>query len=612
MTSTTTPSVIDYTSRDYAAFREALLTHAQVVAPEWRGAAVGDPNDPGVALVELFAYEGDILSYYADRIANETFLSTATQRSSVLEHAHLLGYQPRSATAASVGLEFTVTTGSSEVTIPAGFQVSTTPDDGFDPLVFETITDFTVPANTTNGVFTITAHEGLTVEDEVLGTSCGDLDASFTLAQTPVIVDSVVIRVVERPGDPGQVWFPVNNLLNVGAADNAYSYTLGEADSLTIHFGDGINGRVPPRGAVIHARYRVGGGADGNVQDGTVNQIVDPSDIYLPPSGSQEPPTLEVTNPDAATGGTDSESLDSIRSNVPRSVRASDRAVSLADYEALALTVPQVQVAKAKAVGQVYTNITIFVAPPGGGQPSQTMLAAVVDYFDSRKMVGVSVVAATPQYVGIDVELEVIVDDRYNQALVRQIVTNAMNELFSFDAVSFGGRVPLADIYTTAQAVEGVRNVVVSKLAKAGGTGASDIVLRDNELPTAGTFVLRATGGVVNSGAATSTGGSGTPTASGAPTIALLRCDPNSTHVELTWTAGADTTAWDIVVAYLNASNVVVQQVVAGPYSTPAAVIDLPLIGAGRATSVSFSTRAYNGTIGPVVSPVTTTPYICD
>lgn len=611
MPNTTTPVAISYTSRDYAAFRESMLAHAQTVAPEWRGAAVGDPNDLGVALVELFAYEGDVLSYYADRIANEAFLSTATQRSSVLEHAHLLGYKPRSATAATVEVEFTVTTGANEVTLPAGFQVSTTPDDGFDPLVYELQTDLTIPANTTDGTFTVTAQEGLTVEDEVLGTSCGDLDATFTLAQTPVVVDSVVIRVVERPDDPGQVWFPVNNLLNVGASDNAYSYRLGEADSLTIQFGDGINGRVPPRGAVIHARYRVGGGADGNVQDGTIDQIVDPNDIYMPP-GTQEPPILAVTNPEAASGGTDSESLDSIRENVPRSVRASDRAVSLADYEALALTVPQVQIAKAKAVGQVYTNITIFIAPPGGAQPSQTMLAAVVDYFDSRKMVGVSVVAATPQYVGIDVELEVIVDDRYNQALVRQLVTNAMNELFSFDAVNFGGRVPLADIYSTAQAVEGVRNVVVSKLARSGGTGASDIVLRDNELPTAGAFVLRATGGIVNSGAATSTGGSGTPTASGAPTIDLLRCDPNSTHVELSWTVGADTTAWDIVVAYLNSSNVVVQTVVAGPYSTPSAVIDLPLIGAGRATSVSFSTRAYNGTVGPVVSPVTTTTYLCD
>lgn len=608
MTTTGLPT-IDYTSRDYASFRASMLAYASAIAPEWKGASTGDPNDLGVVLIEAFAYEGDVLSYYLDRLANESFLSTATQRSSVLSHAALLSYTPRSATAASAEVEFTVTAPSG-VTLPAGFQVSTTPDDGFEPLIFELQNDLVFPAAPGAQVLTATVVEGETVTDEILGTSCGDLDATFTLSQTPVIADSVIIRVVERPDDPGQVWFPVNNLLDVAATDNAFSYFLGDNDSYTIRFGDDVSGRVPPRGAVIHARYRVGGGADGNVDAGTITDIIDPSDILLPSGGTI--PVIDVTNPTDAAGGTDSESLESIRANVPKSLRTARRAVSLTDFEALALNVPGVQLAKAKAVGQVYTNITLFIAPPGGATPTNAQLNAVVDFFADKKMGGVTVVAATPQYVGIDTEIEIIVDPRYNQALTRAIALTAVQDVFDFDSVSFGGRVALADIYTAAQRIEGVSNVVISKLARAGEIGATDIVLRDNELPMKGDLVLRATGGVVNSGAATLGSGTGSPSAATAVTLDLLRCDPNSTHIELHWTAGANTTTWDISVAYLNASDVVVQQLTTGPYTVAEAAIDLPLIGAGRATKVSFTVRAYNGNIGPTPSAPVVNTYICD
>lgn len=602
--------VIDYTSRDFSSLRTSMLAYAAVAAPEWKGAqGGGDSNDLGVVLIEALAYQGDILSYYQDRMANESFLATATQRSSVLSHARLLGYVPRSATAATVGVVFTVTAPDG-VTLPEGFQVSTTPDEGYEPLVFELQADLVVPASALPQTMPTTVTEGTTIEDEIVGTSCADLDATFTLSQTPVIADSVVIRVVERPADPGQVWFPVNNLLDAAASDNAYSYELGGDDSYTIHFGDNVSGRVPPRGAVIHARYRIGGGTDGNVGAGTIIEIVNPADIVLP-AGSTNLPVIAVTNPTAAAGGTDSESLESIRRNVPRALRANQRGVSLADYEALALTVPAIQIAKAKAVGQVYTNITIFIAPPGGAMPSQAMLNAVVDYFATRKMAGATVVAATPQYVAIDLGMEIIVDERYSQTMVQQRVQAAMNNLLAFEKVSFGGRFSLADVYTTAQAVEGVRNVIISTLARTGGSGTTDIVLHDNELPAVGTLTLKATGGVVNSGAATSTGGGVTPSASTAPVLDLLRCDPNSSHIEVHWAAGANTTSWDIVVAYLNAANIVITSTIAGPYSVANANIDLPLTGDSRITQISFTTRAYNGNVGPVLSPATTTAYAC-
>ena len=96
------PSV-DYTSRDYAALRQELITRVQDRVPAWTG---NDPADFGLALVESFAYMGDLVNYYIDRIANESYLLTATQRQSVLNLAASYGYYPKGYSSATTSITF--------------------------------------------------------------------------------------------------------------------------------------------------------------------------------------------------------------------------------------------------------------------------------------------------------------------------------------------------------------------------------------------------------------------------------------------------------------------------------------------------------------------------
>lgn len=614
-----TDTPIDYTSRDFAAMRASMLRHGRTLVPEWQGAVTGDPNDFGVLLVEMFAYQGDILSYYQDRVANESFLATATQRGSVLRHARHLGYTPRSATAAVVTLDITVTT-SRKVIVPAFFQVATQPGAGEEAIVFETIRDLEFPASSTPTTLQVEAVEGRLIEDEVLGTSAGEIDSSYVLSQRPVISDSVRIRVVERPDHPGLVWTMVDNLLDVPRKSRAYSYTLGDDDEFSIQFGDNVNGRSPRAGAVIHARYRVGGGLDGNVVAGSLTEIVDPTDVVylnaagmpvLPDEGDQ-PPLITVTNPAAAEGGADAESIESIRVNTPRAVRTQERAVSLVDYEELILVSSTVRVAKARAVGQVWSNITLYVAPPGGGMPGPDLLGAVVDYFGPRKMAGVSVVAATPTYVPVDIDMQVEVHRRYNQADTRQAVRRAVRKLLSFESVNFGQRFLMADLYAAAREVEGVTNVVVSKLARSEGTGVQDINVKAHELLKPGLVKVKAVGGVVNTAAPYISEDTPAPSSVPTPGISLIRCDPNSTHVELDWTPVPNATAYDVQVSFVKAGGVVVQTTVYGPFEEARAELDLPFIGADRAADLSFRVRAYIGAAGPYAGSPATTAYTCE
>jgi hypothetical protein len=97
------PSV-DYTSRDYAALRAELILRLKDRVPNWTGE---DPSDFGVALVESFAYMGDLVNYYIDRIANESYILTATQRQSLLNLASMYGYYPKGYVGASCTATFT-------------------------------------------------------------------------------------------------------------------------------------------------------------------------------------------------------------------------------------------------------------------------------------------------------------------------------------------------------------------------------------------------------------------------------------------------------------------------------------------------------------------------
>jgi predicted phage baseplate assembly protein len=100
-----------------------------------------EPDDPTVALLDAAACVADVLSFYQERIANEGFLRTATERRSVLELARAIGYELKPGVAASVHLAFSVedAPGAPGVcTLAAGSAVQGVPPQGQLPQVFET------------------------------------------------------------------------------------------------------------------------------------------------------------------------------------------------------------------------------------------------------------------------------------------------------------------------------------------------------------------------------------------------------------------------------------------------------------------------------------------
>ncbi len=106
-------------------------------------------DDPAIALLDAWATVGDVLTFYQERIANEGFLRTATERRSVLELARTIGYELKPGVAASVYLAFTVENapGAPGVSVvPMSTKIQSIPGQGQLPQTFETANEITARA----------------------------------------------------------------------------------------------------------------------------------------------------------------------------------------------------------------------------------------------------------------------------------------------------------------------------------------------------------------------------------------------------------------------------------------------------------------------------------
>ena len=134
------PVAIGYLNKDFDSFRRLMLSHMAARYPQWEER---NPVDLGVAIVEILAYAGDMLSYYQDALGAEAYLGTARRRVSVRRHARLVDYTLHEGSNARTWLQMLVAPqgrnadgaesagsggsgeGSAAVELPAGTQVLT-------------------------------------------------------------------------------------------------------------------------------------------------------------------------------------------------------------------------------------------------------------------------------------------------------------------------------------------------------------------------------------------------------------------------------------------------------------------------------------------------------
>lgn len=304
------------------------------------------------------------------------------------------------------------------------------------------------------------ASHGETIRSEIVG----DGDAAQAFQRFPLRKGPTTYVPAAIPGGiagslqlfvNGARWTEVPTLFGAGPVDRIFTTRLADDGVRTIQFGDGTSGERPPTGRQnVVATYRQGLGLAGRVRAGSLTTLLDR------PTGVKA-----VTNPTAADGGADPESLDRARQTAPGTVRTFGRAISLRDFEDTALLAGEVAKARAAWVWTGHRRVVhVTVAGQLGATFSTEGLQRLAATLDAERdtnrplRIGnferVAILVAATLYVAPDR----VADD---------VLVAARQELLaslSFERRAFAESVDLSEIYATLQDVDGVLGVDVDRL----------------------------------------------------------------------------------------------------------------------------------------------------
>lgn len=351
-----TPTLDD---RTFGELVEDARSRIQSICPGWSDLS---PSDPGMVLLELFAYLTEAMIYRLNRLPEKAYVA----------FLRLLGVKIQPPSAATVVLRFRRSHGLERpLEIPRGTRVSVgRAAGGAEAPVFVTASHETMAAGV--GELDVTAHHCDLVNAELAGVGTGLPGQWVSIRRPPIVapmadgLDLVLgveaasdelgeaDRAVQHDGNAYRIWREVDSFANLGAERFVY---VADRITGTISFAPAARlqaatplaegaarspaasleplAEVPAAGREIRVWYRRGGGDLGNVAANTLTILKDPL------------PAVQVTNPAPAAGGRSAESLEHAVVRGPIEFHTLERAVTATDFELLAQRPGAVSRAKA-------------------------------------------------------------------------------------------------------------------------------------------------------------------------------------------------------------------------------------------------------------------------
>jgi hypothetical protein len=303
-------------------------------------------------------------------------------------------------------------------------------------------------------------------------------------------------------------WRQRESLLASGPAD--LDFVLQAA---AVNFGDGQHGRVPPFGSTLIAVASETAAAKGNAAANTISSLDDgPQNISL----LDYPQTIanqfeSITNPDAASGGAEAETLVHAEGRAVQTLQKPSRAVTLNDCEVLARETPGTRIARAAALANEHPGLQCYSAPGfitlvivpelplGRPTPSAGLLSAVSAYLNPRRVVGTRIEVTGPEYLEVAVIAEVKAFTGQNKITVADVVSTALQNFLDplhggpeAKGWPLGRDVYVSEVVEVIAAVPGVDHVLWIELEVAGcGAQCGNVCLRPLALTVSGSHRIK-------------------------------------------------------------------------------------------------------------------------
>ena len=460
---------IDFAASDFVTLRKNLVDYTRANFPlDYNNF---NESDFGMLLIELMAAVGHIQSHKSDYLANENFLRTARERSSVSKLLELIGIKlkgPISA-AANASITGSVSLGdagqASSLTLsPSQRVVSiTSPEDGgaLTYTLYKVNTDGTIDLtdNTDSLEFNFAATDNISITSAILlegalvvekGTfTSPDTIKSIKLTQAPYVEKSAQVFIDGDTTTNGVYLEEDNVFFASGATDKVFQVVTNEDFQGTIMFGDSTTGLSPAVGDQYTVTYRVGGGSRGNIAESFINAeivgTVGTTTDSITPNVS-----LNVQNTSQGTGGAPAESMARVKRYGPLRFRSQNRLVTLNDYRAFASRFASNYGSTGKATASVRRAfssanvIDLFVLEKATAtqlrQATEEFKRQLLESIETQKMITDEVVIVDGLIRTLDVNITLTLDRKFkkNSSEIVSRVKDRVLRFFEIDRTDFG------------------------------------------------------------------------------------------------------------------------------------------------------------------------------
>lgn len=387
-------------------------------------------------LLDVLAYNTHYNAYYLNMVANESFMDTALLRDSVVSHAKTLNYIPYSKKSSTAIINFLVnsaTSTPSTLTLPSGYSFLSNKIDG-KSYNFVVLND--VVATKANNSFyfeNLNISEGQLITYSFTHNQTTNPKQIFTLPDDNIDTTTIKVGVSPSIGNTSiSIYSNVIDILDITNLSEVYYLQENRNGKFQIYFGNDVVGKKLPDGAIVSVTYLL---TNGDVANKANNFVATST---LSDSIGQSLSNFVITPVSAAAGGSERESVDSIKFGSAAQFSTQNRLVTFKDYESYikksypsvdSLTVWGGEEETPPAYGKVY----IALKPKQDYYISEAEKTRIInEIIKPKSIIAVDAIIRDPEYLYLLVENYVEYDKKKTTQSADAIKTGIRNSVLNY------------------------------------------------------------------------------------------------------------------------------------------------------------------------------------
>jgi len=421
----------------------------------------------GQMLIELLAYVGNLALYYIERRAEESYIDTARNKSSVINLVKLINYTPKRVTSSRGTLTFYLDAShSSNITIPKWTECQTS-----GGVKFVTSESVTIIAGGTS-------VEALAVQGEIAtfgATSDGSTAQEYKINETNVENSSSSYTATLIVTVDNVEWTAVSSFINSTSTSQHYRVLTNLDETVTILFGDNVKGQAPINGDAISIQYVKSDGIDGNVYQN--NSITTINDTITEDGTGTEVDDINVKNAHITDtsisrlflGGDASEDIEEIRYEAPRVFSTGDRAVTKEDFIAILENISGVananvwgELEEAEAAGttvdyEMLNRVRISMILQDWELPDNIFKTNISNLLYDQSMIAVKYEFIDPYILNVAIELDVVAAKGSSLTEVQNLIETTLEAQFALGTTTkIGTNIYYSNLVRSVDALDDV------------------------------------------------------------------------------------------------------------------------------------------------------------